>query len=61
MLVALKGNRRLSHVSRSKQDKWQKWRKDVLRHKKDVIFVAMDALVKIYAEDLIATRSVTVM
>ena len=27
----------------------------------DVIFVAMDALVKIYEDDLIATRSVTAM
>ena len=48
----------VKHVSQSKQDKWHKWRKDVLRQT-DVIFVEMNALVRIYEDDLMATRSVT--
>ena len=40
------------------QDKWQKWRKDVLRHKQTLFLVVMDALVKINEDDLSATGSV---
>ena len=49
----------VSHVSHSTQNKWQKWRKDVLRHTQTFIFVVMDAIVRIYEDDLIATRNVT--
>ena len=32
MLVEWKGTVTVSHITHSKQDKWQKWRKDILRH-----------------------------
>ena len=50
----------VSHVSHRKQDKWQEWRNVVFSPKTDAIFVAIDALVTIYEDDLIP-KSVTAM